>query len=393
MTVNVPQAVLEGERLETLEFLLLGIAGADRSYKLPAADREGLTASLRVEAAVAETAFSAGRLRIADPDNTPLAELVVEGHKADSAGVWLAGPVVGLRTPEHGPARGHRLGGLDALSGREVVLFGGRLRPADVVALVAHSEPLAFVVEESSDRRSSLEILRQLSECATLMSDARIAFLPESDLGSGSRDRSMAILSAAGASSIVDRRLAPIETSQRGAVIVFTGLSGAGKSTVARALADDLRAAGGQGVVLLDGDHVRAELASELGFGRQDRERNLKRQAWVAARVAEGGGLAICAPIAPFTESRLQMRAKVEPQYPFILVHVSTSLEVSEARDRKGLYAKARAGLIPDFTGIDSPYEVPSDADLQIDTSNTEVAACVVKIRELLEARGIVRAV
>jgi sulfate adenylyltransferase len=174
---------------------------------------------------------------------------------------------------------------------------------------------------------------------------------------------------------------------RRGGVVLFTGLSGSGKSTIARALAEDLADGGGRRVTLLDGDEVRQHLSAELGFDVASRERNVERIGWVAALVARHGGIAIAAPIAPFAVSRARVRALAEPHGPFLLVWVSTPLEVCEARDRKGLYARARAGEVPEFTGISSPYEAPADADLVIDTTTTAVDDAVASIRELLEDR------
>jgi sulfate adenylyltransferase len=159
----------------------------------------------------------------------------------------------------------------------------------------------------------------------------------------------------------------------RGAVVFFTGLSGSGKSTIARALADDLADGGPAKVTLLDGDEVRQHLSRGLGFDAESREVNIDRIAYVASLVAEHGGIAVAAPIAPFDAGRRNARALVEPHGTFLLVHVSTPLEVCEARDRKGMYARARAGEIPDFTGITSPYEAPADADVTIDTTDTSV--------------------
>jgi sulfate adenylyltransferase len=176
------------------------------------------------------------------------------------------------------------------------------------------------------------------------------------------------------------------ETPTHGAVVLFTGLSGSGKSTIARALADGLED-DGRRVTLLDGDEVRQHLSAELGFDAASRERNVERIGWVAALVARHGGIAVAAPIAPFAVSRARVRAMAEPHGPFLLVWVSTPLEVCEARDRKGLYARARAGEVADFTGISSPYEVPADADLVIDTTVTGVEAAVAAIRAELESR------
>ncbi len=174
----------------------------------------------------------------------------------------------------------------------------------------------------------------------------------------------------------------------RGAVVLFSGLSGSGKSTIARALVEDLRDGGPREVTLLDGDEVRQHLSSELGFDEASRETNIRRIAWVASLIAAHGGIAVAAPIAPFASSRRYARELVGPRGVFLLVHVSTPLEVCEARDRKGLYARARAGLLPDFTGISSPYEVPDDADVVVDTSATSVDEAVRLVREALD-RGL----
>jgi sulfate adenylyltransferase len=175
---------------------------------------------------------------------------------------------------------------------------------------------------------------------------------------------------------------------RRGVTIFFTGLSGSGKSTVAKALADELAERTSRTVSLLDGDEVRRMLSAGLGFSRTDRDLNIRRIGFVAAEVNRHGGMAICAPIAPFAQTRAQVRAAVEEVGDFVLIHISTPLAECERRDRKGLYAKARRGEIPDFTGISSPYEVPVDADLRLDTSRLNVVDAVGAVWALLEARG-----
>ncbi len=160
-----------------------------------------------------------------------------------------------------------------------------------------------------------------------------------------------------------------------GVVVFFTGLSGSGKSTIARALSDALADRGSR-VTLLDGDEVRQHLSAELGFDAASRERNIDRIAYVASLVAAHGGIAVAAPIAPFAAGRRAARTMAEDEGVFLLVHVDTPLAVCEARDRKGLYAEARAGRIPEFTGISSPYEPPDDADVVIDTTTTSVDGC-----------------
>jgi sulfate adenylyltransferase len=157
--------------------------------------------------------------------------------------------------------------------------------------------------------------------------------------------------------------------AKRGVVVFFTGLSGSGKSTLARDLRDALLERGDRTVSLLDGDQVRRLLSAGLTFSRADRDLNIARIGYVAAEVARHGGIAICAPIAPYAAARAAVRRMVSEVGDFVLMHVSTPLEVCEARDRKGLYAQARAGIIGSFTGISDPYEVPDDADLAIDTS------------------------
>lgn len=179
-------------------------------------------------------------------------------------------------------------------------------------------------------------------------------------------------------------RAADAGTRRRGAVVFFTGLSGSGKSTVARALAAELED-DGLGTTLLDGDEVRHHLSKGLGFDRESRETNVERIGYVAALVAKHGGLAVAAPIAPFAAGRARVRALAEEVGAhFVLVHISTPLAVCEARDRKGFYAKARAGEIAEFTGISSPYEEPDDAELVIDTTDVPVPDAVETVRRHL---------
>jgi sulfate adenylyltransferase len=176
--------------------------------------------------------------------------------------------------------------------------------------------------------------------------------------------------------------------SARGFVLFLTGLSGSGKSTVARDLADVLTERGDRRVTLLDGDLVRSLLSAGITFSRADRDLNIARIGFVAAEVARHGGIAICAPIAPFASARARARAMVSAVGDFLLIHVATPVEVCEARDRKGLYAKARAGVITQFTGISDPYEEPADADLVIDTSILTRHEAVQAVLRLLTSGG-----
>ena len=176
--------------------------------------------------------------------------------------------------------------------------------------------------------------------------------------------------------------------SERGLAIFFTGLSGSGKSTIARGLAEALTERGDRTVSLLDGDHVRRLLSAGLTFSRADRDLNIARIGYVAAEVARHGGIAICAPIAPYAAARAAARQMVTEVGDFLLVYVSTPVDVCAARDRKGLYAKARAGLITGFTGVSDPYEEPRDADLVLDTSVMTRQQAVAAVLKLLTAGG-----
>jgi sulfate adenylyltransferase len=176
-----------------------------------------------------------------------------------------------------------------------------------------------------------------------------------------------------------------VTADARGAVVWLTGLSGAGKSTIADALAANLEA-GGRSPTIIDGDQLRL-LSAHLGYDAASREANVRRAAEIAAERARDGQISLVAVIAPFARGRQEARETAERSAPFLLVWIRTPLEVAEARDPKGHYARARAGEIRDFTGIDSPYEEPTDADLVIDTTVTPVEGAVTRIRELLDAR------
>jgi sulfate adenylyltransferase len=178
---------------------------------------------------------------------------------------------------------------------------------------------------------------------------------------------------------------------RQGFAVFFTGLSGAGKSTVANALMVKLLESGARKVTLLDGDIVRKNLSSELGFSKEHRNLNILRIGFVAAEIAKAGGIAICAPIAPYRATRRQVRDSVEAAGGFVEVYVSTPIEVCEARDRKGNYAKARAGLIKGYTGVDDPYEVPERAEVVIDTQDLSAELAAHRILVKLESLGYIR--
>ncbi len=179
---------------------------------------------------------------------------------------------------------------------------------------------------------------------------------------------------------------------RQGVTIFFTGLSGSGKSTIANILYVKFLEMGGRPVTLLDGDIVRKNLSSELGFSKEHRDINIRRIGFVAAEITKNGGVAICAPIAPYEAVRQEVRASIQPGGGFVLVHVATPLEICEKRDRKGLYAKARAGLVKGFTGISDPYEAPRDAEVVIDTTDMTPEEAAQEIVLHLERQGFIAA-
>ena len=177
---------------------------------------------------------------------------------------------------------------------------------------------------------------------------------------------------------------------KQGVTIFFTGLSGSGKSTIAHILLTKFLEMGGRPVTILDGDLVRKHLSSELGFSKEHRDINIRRIGYVASEITKNGGIAICAPIAPYDSVRKQVRQMIEPYGGFILVHVATPLEICEQRDRKGLYAKARAGIVKEFTGISDPYEAPEDAEVAIDTADLSAEEAAQEIILHLEQQGFI---
>jgi sulfate adenylyltransferase len=177
---------------------------------------------------------------------------------------------------------------------------------------------------------------------------------------------------------------------KQGVTIFFTGLSGSGKSTIANVLVTKFLEAGGRPVTLLDGDLVRKHLSSELGFSKEHRDINIRRIGYVASEITKNGGIAICAPIAPYDATRKAVRGMIEQVGGFILVHIATSVETCEQRDRKGLYAKARAGILKEFTGISDPYEAPEDAEVVIDTAELSPEEAAQAIILHLEREGFI---
>jgi sulfate adenylyltransferase len=213
---------------------------------------------------------------------------------------------------------------------------------------------------------------------AATTAGGRVVAVPVSPADAAQRAEALSAAYSSGARA--DVATAP-QPAGDGRTLFFTGLSGSGKSTVARAVVE--RLAGTRSITLLDGDVVRTHLSKGLGFSKEDRDVNIRRIGWVAAEVTKHGGLAVCAPIAPYDATRQWVRATVEAAGgpgSFLLVWVSTPLEECEKRDVKGLYAKARRGEITGFTGIDDPYEAPDDAVLNLDTSKVSLDEAATRV-------------
>jgi sulfate adenylyltransferase len=420
--VHVPSPAVLGQ----VELLLAGIDGPAR-------------VTVDVPSSVGDASAEVGHLVLTDEEGTPLAHLAVENVSPDSDGATarVAGPVGALRPFRAGP-----FGALrrrpdevrDDLAGSAAVgvALGRPLTTAEERALAdaaaRHGARLLVLPCVADTGPSGLppEILVRAVRASLprLATPAGVALLvplplvPEADAAAppgaaefvhaaGGAMLDEAVLDPTGWTPIrsaldagpgaveeivaadvaaVLRAWRPVR-SQRGLTVFFTGLSGSGKSTLARGLADAL-VERGRTVTLVDGDAARRLLSSGLGFGRADRDLNIRRIGWVASEVTRHGGVAVCAPIAPFAVTRAVVRRMVEANGDFVLVHVATPLAVCEQRDRKGLYAKARAGVIPEFTGISDPYEVPEDADLRIDTSTLPVDDAVDVILSHLAGGG-----
>ena len=185
------------------------------------------------------------------------------------------------------------------------------------------------------------------------------------------------------------RRTKPARNKQ-GFTVFLTGFSGSGKSTIANALMVKLMEMGGRPTTLLDGDIVRKNLSSELGFSKEHRDLNIRRIGYVASEITKNGGIAICAPIAPYATTRRAVREDIEQFGAFIEVHVATSIEECERRDRKGLYKLAREGKIKEFTGISDPYDVPENPELSLETENVDVDNCAHQILLKLDSMGLI---
>jgi len=352
-----------------------------------------------------------GEVTIVDAEGTPVA--VLDRHdRLRPARPFRHGPLRGLRrTPQ--AVRGELAGLVAGAGGRARILavpVGGALRTADVERLADTGRPavLLWLVLLAPERRGDLPpegLLRAVrASCSQLADRGLPGLVVPVALPDPAEGEIEAVAAAHGADVVLppdtggDGPLHPAFAAElerccpapprRGLTVFLTGLSGSGKSTIARGLAERLRLDGRRTVSLLDGDEIRRLLSAGLGFDRRDRDLNILRIGFVASEVCRHGGLAICAPIAPFDGTRRRVRRAVEQVGDFVLVHVSTPLAECERRDRKGLYARARRGLVREFTGISSPYEAPADADLTLDTTDLPAEEGVDRIWELLLARG-----
>jgi sulfate adenylyltransferase len=329
---EAPAIALTGPDLDRLELLLGGFVNPVPGYCLPGErpPEWRAAAHLSVPTTVAQAIPGTGTLILTDADNTPLARLALSGvRERDEASTWVAGTLSRLRRPEHPPARERRLVSPIDLSASAVALFSGQVSAGDVLRAVGEAEgrPLALIgVADPDHPEADVRVMDELGRAAGRLPRSRAWYLAAPPLSEDTTgdDAVRLALDAMGVGTPPFDFRKPANTSRGGAVLLFTGLSGAGKSTVARALVEAIKARGTHRPVLLDGDAVRRELSDGLGFSPADRARNLTRIAWVAARVAEGGGLAVCAPIAPFESTRNAMREKVEPGSPFLVIHVAT---------------------------------------------------------------------
>ena len=424
----VPQWTPSQRELDDLDLLIGGCFAPPLPGFVPPSAAVGAPITLTVSTATAELAVAVGLLDLIDPEGAPLARLTVEAtwvtEEADRVGI--VGPVERLAHNEFGPFRRlhvppavlHRTRAADTLlavpvhrplteEDLDVIVRTAREQGRAPLLLACVGAGMPHGVSGPALVRATLEAGGRLGADAEVLAVSVADHGWSRDDGTSPNDWLLDSVGAAYASSayriprhsdgrlpgaieaIVRRDRPPRE--RQGAVIFFTGLSGSGKSTLARALVDHILEQGERTITSLDGDVVRHHLSKGLGFSRADRETNILRIGFVAAEIARHGGLAICSPIAPFESTRAEVRRMVEHAGGgFVLVHVATPLEECERRDRKGLYAKARAGEIPDFTGISSPYEEPVDA-IKIDTTNRDIADCLADLLDVLTAEGWLR--
>ena len=337
---------------------------------------------------------------LVDPEGLPLARVDAEGD------------VEALTHAQYGPFRRLHLTPAQAReqhAGATFVPVVDALTEADLDELRGLGRiVLLTLVGTGTPLLSPVALVRATLAAADLLDDASVVAVPLPSHGDADVDHALGAQVVAtyadggpvhalpssttasypGAIAAIVTRDQP-EPEEQGLVLFFTGLSGSGKSTLAQALTDRLLEQGARSVTSLDGDVVRRNLSAGLTFSKADRETNIRRIGWVAAEISRHGGVAVCSPIAPFAETRDQVEEMVEAAGgAFFLVHVATPLEECERRDRKGLYAKARRGEIPEFTGISSPYEMPADPAVRVDTTGRSVADALEDVLVALDEHG-----
>jgi sulfate adenylyltransferase len=389
----IPQHCPSPRELDDLELLTHDALAPLAGFEGP----EGII-TLRVPHDVASAATAAGRLELVDPEGVPLAQVTIESTYDSGQLTGIQGTVSALAHNEFGAFR--RL----YLTPRQVrEQYDDRALTVPVADALTRSD-LDRIRETGADAPvlllaltgtgtpdlSAPALIRATLAAASHLDDAHVVAVPLASRGDAETDHDLGrrvveayapgrILGVTGEGDLPDDIAAIVERDQpgpdeQGLVLFFTGLSGSGKSTLARALHDVILEQGERTVTSLDGDVVRRNLSAGLTFSKEDRETNIRRIGWVAAEISRHGGVAICSPIAPFDSTRQQVRQMVdEAGGAFVLVHVATPLEECERRDRKGLYARARAGEIPEFTGISSPYEEPDDAAVRVDTTGRTI--------------------
>ena len=363
---NTPLAHISGDTISPLQPLARGVG--------PQWNAELRRSSHDVQGEVAALGGGAIALAVHTPPNTSEIERAVAAVHATGANVLLIAALVSRTVPPSDGAM-RRVG--PAGVARSVVAAATELSlqlPSVRIIPLIIPWPLRPGGPSADEEEVASQILKQYGASATIFGADQNA-LSETELAE--------LLPAASRAEVERVRSS---RSVRPAVVLFTGLSGSGKSTIARAVAERLQDDGATNVVLLDGDEMRRRISQDLGFDRASRNKNVERIAEAAALIASQGGIAIAAPIAPFIEGRAKAR-EIAAAAPYLLVYISTPLEVCESRDRKGLYAKARSGVVKEFTGISSPYEAPADADLVIDASLEPVERAVDEVLELLGRR------
>ncbi|MDX6360862.1 MAG: sulfate adenylyltransferase [Nocardioidaceae bacterium] len=380
IAVSLPQHCPSPRELDDLELLVNGGLAPRTGY-----DATGpITLSLPDD--VAAAAADAGGVELTDPEGLPLARVASDGtvtslapHETGAFRRLHLSPAVtrttyagALTVPVAAPLTQPDLDLVDRTrAGRPVLLL----------ALTGTGTPQGV---------SPIGLVRASLAAAALLGDTQVVAAPLASHGDPDTDHLLGqqvvasyapgeVLAVTGEGELPEPIADVVDADQpapdeQGLVVFFTGLSGSGKSTLARALHDLLLEDSSRTVTSLDGDVVRRNLSAGLTFSRADRETNIRRIGWVAAEISRHRGVAICSPIAPFDETRRQVRGYVEDAGgAFFLVHVATPLEECERRDKKGLYGKARAGEIPEFTGISSPYEEPRDAAVRVDTTGRSI--------------------